>query len=56
VLVDRFVLTLAETPSAGAYRLITGFYQFETGQRLSTSINGQEADFIELKRFESIKE
>ncbi|MCB0207780.1 MAG: hypothetical protein KDJ52_00535 [Anaerolineae bacterium] len=37
IVVDDFDLPLPETLSPGSYRLITGLYNFETGQRLQTT-------------------
>jgi hypothetical protein len=49
IITDTFLLPLpAEGLSAGAYRLITGFYNFETGQRMPTD-DGQ--DFTEVGKF-----
>ncbi|RME69605.1 MAG: hypothetical protein D6784_18125, partial [Chloroflexi bacterium] len=49
MVVDTFTLPLPEDGlPPGEYRLITGFYQFETGVRLTLSSG---ADFAELARF-----
>jgi len=49
VIADTFLLPLPEGGlSPGSYRLITGFYDFETGQRLPVNGGG---DFAELGKF-----
>lgn len=50
IIADTFHLPLPETGlPPGAYRLIAGFYDFETGQRLPVVSGG---DFAELVKFE----
>ncbi|MEM7032474.1 MAG: glycosyltransferase family 39 protein [Chloroflexota bacterium] len=44
---DTFQLQLPENLPAGQYRLITGFYQFETGERLTVT-EGGAGDFVEV--------
>ena len=49
IIVDTFDLPLPETGlPPGAYRLISGFYDFETGRRLPLDSG---ADFVELSSF-----
>jgi hypothetical protein len=51
VVVDEFQLPLPAELSPGSYRLITGFYDYETGQRLS-SATGE--DFVEIASFSRV--
>jgi hypothetical protein len=48
VVVDEFQLPLSADLPSGSYRLITGFYDYETGQRLSL-VTGE--DFVEIASF-----
>jgi hypothetical protein len=52
IVVYQFLLPLPAELPPGEYRLITGFYQFETGQRLLTEATGAEADSLLLKSFQ----
>jgi hypothetical protein len=55
VIVDEFDLPLPDTLKPGEYRLVTGMYDFETGQRLSaTGTDGRPlaADMIVLRQID----
>lgn len=51
ILADVYTLSLPENLPSGEYRLITGFYLLETGQRLVARQAGVEADFVLLQEW-----
>jgi hypothetical protein len=52
MIVDTFQLPLPETGlSPGNYRLITGFYDVNTGQRLPVTLPAEGKDWVELAAF-----
>src|SRR5690606_13021717 len=52
IIVDTFLLPLPEAGlSPGSYRLITGFYEVNTGQRLPVTLPAEGRDWVELAAF-----